>query len=507
MSGPKAADVKLKLGKLVDCLRRQAAEATKNAAKYAELGLPEAEVSRQAAHVLRELSQTAETPQMRQFAATETTALAQLTQQMTSELQQGDAAFAAAQTARQNAARLRTEAASHLKRASEMAVEVSALMAQREGQAHGFYAEDKRANEANDVANKATNAEREASLLLQSSVDQLRSARDHFQSAQALGQRVKAESLRVSQLATQRKQVAEIAAEQRRKAQATAVVEEAQSLARQIEQLNHEKFAPGEMAPLRSDLERLKKAFAAADYALVDQLATASLGRLRTVATNVADRQSRWETQRSAAANDLESVRQELQTTSRDDLAQWSGNSVGVRHVFDQLESAQRTQQHEEFAETHRLADEARQAFRQLSARAHENRAKFDQRDVIADAVMNALYEQGYDAPTMYFAQKSDSGKEDCLSDLVIFAKSPGNSGDMRMKVDLDAHVDLEVENIPSGQEGCCVSIIQDLQGRLAGDIDFRMTNWGRAEHHQESAVIVQVQDKVKDKMRERDRG
>lgn len=507
MSGPKAADVQLKIGKLLTCLREQAQEATRNAEKYTKLGVANTQKARQSAAQVRYALQSAVTPEMKQHAKDESNAVTGLIEQANTEFAKGDAAFDAAQDAKKKAEALRAEAANQLKQAEVLSVELAGLMAKRAGEAHHFDKEDKKAKDAQDLATRAVQSERQASQLLQQSVDKQRESRDHFERVEALGLRAQSEAKRVAQVATQRRQVAEIEEQNRRKANAAAAVNEARSLLQQVEQLNHQKFAPNELAPLRTEVNALCETFDKEDFDRVEQQAPPLIAKLRRLAGLVSDKQSKWESERAAALNDLESAQQETQTIAAQDLLDWSGQPDVARQLLDQLALAQQALQKENFAEARKLAEASRQSFRRLAATTRENKAKSDQRDVIADAVMNALYEQGYDAPVVYLSEKTQTGGEDRLSDLVIFAKSPGNTGDMRMKVNLDSHVDLEVENIPAGQEGNCVAIINDLQGRLSDEVDFRMTDWGRATHHEESSAVVQEKTKVKDRVREQDRG
>ena len=90
-------------------------------------------------------------------------------------------------------------------------------------------------------------------------------------------------------------------------------------------------------------------------------------------------------------------------------------------------------------------------------------------------------------------------------SDLTIFAKAPGNRGDMRMNIDLEGKVKLEVEKIAEGEEGVCVQLIQDLQRGVAGQMDFQMTDWGRAVNASTNTkVAIQHQEKIQERTRER---
>lgn len=506
MSGPKAADVQLKLARLVECCQREATEVQATAARYQQLGTAEAKTSRQAVQGFRDLARASVSDVMQKFAPEESSALNGLIANLNEQLAQADAIYQNAENSRCEAERLQQDAKAQLKRAHEIAVQVGNTVANAGffKNIAGFETEDKLANSARSMIDNVGQLQRQSSDRLRTAADQLRASRNAYDVATASGQRLQKEIQRISHLAAERQRIGEISENNRR--QATTARQEAASLTSRMEALNHDKFAPGKYAEFKDDLNRLESAFLKADYPTVNQLADVCLGRVRSLTDQVAKSQTAWETAHAAAANDLQMARKEFASVERSHLTQWSGEANAVNNTFEKFDAAQSAFASEDFAETQKLLGEAREAFRRLCDQAGDNKVKFDQRQVISDAIMNALYEQGYDAPSFYFAKEVAAGQANQLSDLTIFAKSPGNNGDMRMKVKLDGHVDLEVENIPVGQEGRCVSIINDLQERLAGDVDFQMTDWGRGENHRESIVSVKDREKTQEKTRERHR-
>jgi hypothetical protein len=126
----------------------------------------------------------------------------------------------------------------------------------------------------------------------------------------------------------------------------------------------------------------------------------------------------------------------------------------------------------------------------------------------LAEVIMNALYEQGYDSPTFYYSEQNQAGEDVEYSDLTIFAKAPGVRGDMRMNINLEGKVKLEVEGIAEGEETACHKLITDLQSSMNEEIDFEMTDWGRATGVDSQAKIaMREQAKEQEKTRERQHG
>ena len=64
------------------------------------------------------------------------------------------------------------------------------------------------------------------------------------------------------------------------------------------------------------------------------------------------------------------------------------------------------------------------------------------------------------------------------------------------MQIKLDGNVDLEVENIPEGEERVCRQLIEGLQEGLAGEVQFDMKDWGRAENAEDRAVDIPTQQR-----------
>ena len=70
---------------------------------------------------------------------------------------------------------------------------------------------------------------------------------------------------------------------------------------------------------------------------------------------------------------------------------------------------------------------------------------------------------------------------------------------------DLDGKVRLEVEGIAEGEEAACHQLVTDLQKGVGDEIDFVMTDWGRAAGiDSEAKVAIREQIRTQEKTRDR---
>jgi hypothetical protein len=106
---------------------------------------------------------------------------------------------------------------------------------------------------------------------------------------------------------------------------------------------------------------------------------------------------------------------------------------------------------------------------------------RYDSRQVIVSAINAALKDLQYDAPDTKFVP-TDGVENTKLGNITIFAKSKGETGDMRLAIDLNGKVNLEVADIPEGKEAECHNAITNLQSKVADIADLQITDWGRAK-------------------------
>jgi hypothetical protein len=506
MSGPKAADVQLKVNKAIKLIESQFREADATRKLYSNLGVQEAEACRNAAQRLALSSTWSEAAIA--HAGEEIRAANECAQSITSAVRDADALMNAAEDLRTQAEDRHRASQDKLSKANRLCQEAMNAVNEAGIFRHmaGFNDEDQWAKDARQLAQASVDDDRAAKQFLCAATDKYRQARNAYDRALSGATRAVAEIQRVEELASKRVETVRIAAENRK--QATQAIQEADSLQRQISVMQHDKFSPGEFKPAKAALERMEREFSAGNHDSVNRLGIDCLRTLRSLMTKVSNAQSAWEIAKRSAENDLDTVGKELAALDRGFLAKWSGNGEQMDSIFRRLEEARKSISREDFAEAQQLLatvlSDARSAFELATT----NRHKFKEREIISEALMNALCEQGYDAPSFYFQDTNNQGEDNELSDLTIFAQAPGKLGDMRMKIDLGGKVKLELDKIPEGKESECVNILNGLRDRLEGEVNFQMTDWGRAEGNAGKAKEVTIEQvKVQEKQRERQGG
>lgn len=352
----------------------------------------------------------------------------------------------------------------------------------------------------------ALRLERDAENKLREALECNRRAQNAFDSADAVGNSFMRHSDQSRQIAAEREAAAKIEEENQRRA--VLAQSEINGLASSIGTLRHEKFAPGEFQPLSTEAESFRRAFASQDFAQAARLGEGLCPRLRVFEQKVSSLQTAFETAQIAAQNSLTAAKQEIDSLDRAELARWTGEDDAVSRAYSRHDAAAKMIDSEQFAEAENEIAASLAELRRIAEKAEKNKIASEQRSALTDVIMNALYEQGYDAPTYYYTQQKQDGSDIEFSDLTIFAKAPGERGDMRMNIDLDGKVKLEVEGIAEGEETVCHRLIQDLQQGVAGEIDFQMTDWGRAANVDTNAkVAVRQQEKTQERTRDRQNG
>jgi len=504
MSGPKEADVQLQVNKAIEVIERQVRESGATRDLYSNLGVSEAIASQKAAHFAVEIPSWS--PEAKMHAGGEMQSAQNVTEEVVSAIRDGDKHLLAAESLKHLADQSHQESQNKLNQANQLIQDAIGGLSGVVGNWVGYDAEFKLAKKARNLAKEALADEREANRLLRSASDKYREARNAFDRAASGGARAASEFRRVEELARQRVETARIAEENKRKA--TDANKEGESLCARIGALKHDKFAPGEFSTAKRSFDCMALEFQKNNYDGVNRLSGNCMATLRALAEKVSKAQSEWEAAKKAAENDLDTVGKELAALDKAFLAKWSGLGEGVNSIFDKFDQARRRLAAEDFQGAQGFLAEGVAAARTEFEKATTNRRKFDQREMISEAIMNALHEQGYDAPSFYFNEKDGKGNDNELSNLTIFAKSPGKLGDMRMQINLDGHVDLALEEVPEGQESECVNILDGLRDRLTGEVDFQMTNWGRAEGNSGKAREVERQQVQQiEKQRERQGG
>lgn len=352
----------------------------------------------------------------------------------------------------------------------------------------------------------ALRMEREAEDKLRKALEHNKRAQNAFDSANAIGNTFIRNSDQSRQIAAEREAATKIAEENQRKAASSHST--INGLTTSINALRHEKFAPGEFQPLATEIKSFQQAFDSKNFALAAKTGESLSVKLRAFEQRVSNLQTAFETAQIAAQNSLTAAKQEIAPLDRAELIRWTGEDDRVNKAYSQLDAAAKMIDAEQFSDAEKRIAASLTELRQIAQMAESNRVASEQRSALTEVIMNALYEQGYDAPTYYYNQQKSDGSDVEFSDLTIFAKAPGERGDMRMNIDLEGKVKLEVEGIAEGEETVCHQLIQDLQKGVGDEIDFQMTDWGRAANVDANAkVAVRQQEKTQEKTRERQHG
>jgi hypothetical protein len=190
-----------------------------------------------------------------------------------------------------------------------------------------------------------------------------------------------------------------------------------------------------------------------------------------------------FEMKRTATANALQSVKDDATSFGDAFLGEW-GSNAKLAEAKQTLRSAENDFQAKRFDASQASSAKASEQFRNLYEQATNNKKRFDSREVIADAIEAALKDLQYDTPDLNY-EPVDGIENTMLGNITIFAKSKGEIGDIRLEIDLNGKIDLNVEGIPEGKEAECHGAIANLQSKVAHIAKLKITDWGRAKNHQ----------------------
>ena len=502
MSGPKAADVRPKLRRAVEAVNQLMQESAKNADRLRNLGTADLRNSEKMADTLqRSMNATNIPPAVSQYAPEDAAQLSRQKQEADTLIATGEREAKRADDLRREAESLQSRSRQMMDNVRRTTDDVSRRLDRSTG--HYMHAEDRMATQARQDAQTALQIEKQAADKLRDALDHGRRAKNAFDSAIAIGNRFTQNVSNIQRIATERESAAKIAEENQRRASTSN--SEIGGLTEAINSLSHAKFAPGEFQTFSSDIESFRRAFSSQNFAEAAKTGEGLAARLRTFEQKVSSLQTAFETAQIAAQNALASASEEIAPLDRNELIRWSGEDAAVAGAYSRLETAAGMLASEQFAEAETAAAASLEELRRIARTAEENKVASEQRYALAEVIMNALYEQGYDSPTYYYMQKKPDGSDVEFSDLAIFAKAPGDRGDMRMNINLEGKVNLEVENIAEGEEGVCVELIQNLQKGVGDEIDFQMTDWGRGSNaNPQAKVAVQTQMQTQEITRQR---
>lgn len=504
MSGAKAAQVRPKIQKAIETAQKSLKIAEKNNEWLFSLNnLNSSSSEAQAVALSSDLEQKIVSDAAQRYCAEDVRFLEEQKQRISQCIAEGKAES-------QKAAQLRREAETLHARAVQIMAEVAQTgeqLAQALAKKSWYLDhEDAMAANARRQANDALRMERESADKLRQALDHARLAKNAFDSVLSVGGQIRQNAAQLEKTAAERELAAKIAEENQRKAVSSE--SEINGIITSVQSLNHEKFCPGEFRAFSSDLTAFQKSMKAGDFTAASHTGETLLLRLREFYQKTSSLQSSFEAAQIAARNSLELAQAEIKQLNREEILRWIPDKDEFSAALLQISSAHELIQREMFTDAEKNIAVGLKSIRDNVQKSEMNKAASEQRFALAEVIMDALYEQGYDSPTYYYTKQNSDSSDVEFSDLTVFAKSPGKKGDMRLNIDLVGNVKLEVEGIADGEEAVCHQLIQDLQKGVGNEIDFQMTDWGRASRVDTNAKIaIRNQEKSQQKTRERQNG
>ncbi len=503
MSGAKAAEVRPKLQRAIRAAEKSLREAEQNAERLRLLlAIDFRDVETEADALARAVDENAVSDAARNFCGDDARFLDERRGRIADLIAEGKRESQKACDLRREADELRRRSLQTMRDVGEKMARIERTIAWRNDYLDRENAE---AIHARFDAEEALRWEKEAADKLRRAADCARNAKNAFNSALYVGEAFERDAENLERVARERETAARIAEKNRR--DATACGAEIDGLTASLGSLNCAKFAPGGNAAFErfsDEIAAFRKTLQSNDFEDAARSGETLRTRLRAFFQETSARQTAFETARAAAQNALDAARIETELFDREKLARWADDRAATDDAYWRLDEARREFDAENFARTEELVAAALAYLRENAKLADERKSASERRFDLAEVVMNALCERGYDAPTFYYSRQNADGSDVEFSDLTIFAKAPGNKGDMRMEVDLDGKIKLEVEGIPEGEETVCRQALEDLQNCVGEEIDFRMTDWGRAALATDAQVVCQEQDKTQERMRKR---
>ncbi|MDR2761166.1 MAG: hypothetical protein LBB88_01040 [Planctomycetaceae bacterium] len=264
---------------------------------------------------------------------------------------------------------------------------------------------------------------------------------------------------------------------------------------------NNSEITAQNLAQQASDL--IKQSNACANAAIL------AFDNVKILAEKKQEEDKQRELKRIAAKNAIRAIKNESENFNINFLSQWSGEPSQVENARLTLDLAEQKILNEQFDDSQTLANNSIVLFRKLYSQAVENKKRYENREIIADAIINALQSLRYDEPDVNYVQDAEKkfNVNNQLGDLAIFAKAKGESGDMKLQINLDGNVKIDVANIPDGKESECRQTLADLQMKIQDTTDFKITNWGRAENVNASTTTSELKNKSKSQTNTRERG
>lgn len=208
----------------------------------------------------------------------------------------------------------------------------------------------------------------------------------------------------------------------------------------------------------------------------------------------------RIEMQRQDAQSNINAANNEITGENSEFIGDWLGNE-SVTLLNEHMKNADAAYAAQEYEKAKLLAQESVAMYRKFFDDSQNMKKKFEDREIIADAIIAALTDLQYDAPDVNYEPKKDIDNA-MLGNLTIFAKAKGETGDLRLSVDLEGKIGIDLDE-PEGQESACHQMLTDLQTKVGNVVDFSITDWGRAKDFKPQTtggikIQVQQQEQVR---------
>lgn len=490
MSGIKSAEVKQSLRKTVNMIRGRLEEIAQASSEQAEAGRADlARTKREAESIHRGVKRTLP-PELVKFLAGETALWESLVEDHDTAFKSAVEQADSAEETEDRYASRRADADSAISQVERKVERLRNRIGEKEArQGHDGYFddEDREADRLEREAREACKNLKANMSIHREAQAQRRASFTKFDESENLARAAQVEYDRLASLASDRREKQRIQEEKKRKA--LNLRDDLVSLRKSIKAKNYVKFGEGLYTDtVRRELRDVLNRIDEGKYTSAIPDAQGLKDRLISIAQQIDDAQRRWETQKALAEKTLADARREAGMLDRDVLSRYSGETESTLSAgFAGLDDAAALIEQESFDEAMKTATEAITRLRDLNERALENRRLAGQREEIAEAIMQALYDSNYDTPCYYLQDETDE-----FSDLCVVAAAPTEVGNMKMRIGLSGKVSFEVEKVPEGQEAICVEKVRQLQEKLAQDeIKFNMTDWGRAENQNREHLDV----------------
>ena len=288
--------------------------------------------------------------------------------------------------------------------------------------------------------------------------------------AQRAGATVKAAVSAAKERQRREAEARRIAEAARRKA--TVAVAAAGAAVAQVPDEDGRRFAPANVADLRSRLSEAEASLSRGDSAKAQQVAESVQSLAVDVARSVALARADYDRRRSEAEAALAGLASVIEGADRELVEQWSGQPSAHADAAKALAAGRAALAKDDFAAA-QAATRAGQALRAAMAAAVAAKEADDRRNEIGAAILDALDE-------MHFDVSWDAGTRDQPLRLAGQTANESGRGDFTVAIPLSGEVDFEVTAIEG--DTACVAAVQQLQAKLAErGIGWKTTDWGHA--------------------------